>query len=453
MRLGFMPLALLMGAPSFAQHAEPSRLYPISVPIRDAGVLHLDSGTWSRSGSDSSGAPPTVVYRNDCTWTGGDFYRVIEHCEEVYDEGRIPSPTDPSAPAGAFESNEISVVEIGYCTGFPTGAVDIELALFDAELPCTPAASPPPGAGETIHIDLAGTGLPGDNSGGGSLACWTVSINLGSASACLLSDGDGQWDGGGGADSFRWMFAHRMDNAIHGIGSGPIARGEPTASAPGACSYSIACGVDPITGTPCGSGLGLADQFWLNAEHSGGAAFPPAQCPGASHVGSTCFWFGAWPANPFASFHLALGSSSSCSRGGCTDTYCTSAQNPSSSGCVASIFALKCQPESGAGDFTVQVSGTEAFTMGMIFYGLQGRTASPFSSGQLCVQPPLKRTQVRGTSGTVGQPCTGSLELTINDPAGLDFPAGTVVNFQGWTRDPAATPAHDVSDALEVVYQ
>ncbi len=131
--------------------------------------------------------------------------------------------------------------------------------------------------------------------------------------------------------------------------------------------------------------------------------------------------------------------------------YCTADQNPSSSGCLASISASSSTcPISGADDFDVDVSGAERNKNAIIFYGLQGRASIPFSSGTLCVAPPLKRTAVQNTAGAAA--CTGTMTLRINDPAGLDFPAATVVNFQGWLRDPMSAAGTDVSDAVEITF-
>lgn len=131
--------------------------------------------------------------------------------------------------------------------------------------------------------------------------------------------------------------------------------------------------------------------------------------------------------------------------------YCTAAQNPSSTGCVASLSAsdpARC-PTSGANDYDVRMNGSDIFRPGLIFYGLNGRATVPFSSGQLCVQAPIQRTPIQNT-GALGGGCTGWMVLRVNDPSGVDFPPGTTVNFQAWLRDPGVGVASDVSDGLEL---
>ncbi len=130
--------------------------------------------------------------------------------------------------------------------------------------------------------------------------------------------------------------------------------------------------------------------------------------------------------------------------------YCTAGQGTSSGGCFASITTsapAHC-PMPSANNYDVVVNSAEPNKPGIIFYGYS--TASiPFSTGTLCVQPPLKRTPPQGTGGS--GTCSGSMSLRINDPAGLDHSSGTVVYFQGWYRDQQGIGT-DLSDAIEVEY-
>ena len=93
----------------------------------------------------------------------------------------------------------------------------------------------------------------------------------------------------------------------------------------------------------------------------------------------------------------------------------------------------------------------------VVFGTTAGRTSvAPFSSGTLCCQAPITRTPPQ-TTGTQGGPCTGTLSLRLNDPAStspsLNQPPGTMVNYQGWTRDPASPVGTDLSDAIEIGFR
>jgi len=122
-------ITLLLCCAAGAQNLDASRIHPITTPIRDAGTLDLGTGIWW--GTAGRARSSTKVYDNTCQWTGGGFYYGVEHCEDVYDEGRIPSPSDPSAPAGATWDNWIDRFQIAYCTAYWTGEIDIGISFWD----------------------------------------------------------------------------------------------------------------------------------------------------------------------------------------------------------------------------------------------------------------------------------------------------------------------------------
>jgi len=136
-----------------------------------------------------------------------------------------------------------------------------------------------------------------------------------------------------------------------------------------------------------------------------------------------------------------------------TATSCGFMSCPSSSGCQATIATSIAGdgPVSGANDYDVSFSGAEVGKPAIIFFGLSGTMAVPFSSGTLCVQTPIKRTPPGSTGGSGA--CTGSHSLRINDPASsISQTAGTMVHYQGWLRDPAGVGT-DLSDAVELLFQ
>ncbi|MCY3002886.1 MAG: hypothetical protein NTV21_13880 [Planctomycetota bacterium] len=137
-------------------------------------------------------------------------------------------------------------------------------------------------------------------------------------------------------------------------------------------------------------------------------------------------------------------------------TYCTA--GTTTSGCNASIAAVGSPSASGATTFSVLISNVEGAKQGLIFYG-QGRSVSPWGTGSsfLCVKSPTQRTPVTNSGGTAGQ-CNGSLSVDMNafwaaNPTALATPlaAGTVLDFQGWFRDPPSPKSTHLSNALEIV--
>ena len=119
--------------------------------------------------------------------------------------------------------------------------------------------------------------------------------------------------------------------------------------------------------------------------------------------------------------------------------------------------SIVTQPVSDADDYDVGFLGAETDKPGLIFGTLSGPVnVSPFSSGTLCCRKPISRAPV-GSTGSQGAPCTGLLELRINRPGSaipiLNPRPGTVVNYQGWMRDPMSASGSDVTDAVEVIFQ
>lgn len=451
--------ALLCGAAA-AQDSDTSRWSPVTVPIRDAGTLNLATGAWTASRPDAS----TVVYDNTCRWTGGNVYAITKECEDAYDEGRIPSPSDPNAPSGANLDNWIDGIQIAYCTAFPTGSVDINVGFFDHNgggcagwLPqAQPLITAPTYNGATAFYDLSGMGLPGDNGGGGTLACWIVNIDLANNGFCLMSDGDGSFTGS--EDQFNWSMRHEMPELLYGIGSGPLIAAEPLTGAFGDCTYNLPCPGG------CGTGLGTEDMHWANMDGTAVGAPTCTACPNCA--ATNCYWFGGWPVNPWASFWLEMTSPGWCTGWPptvyCsyldpnTGTACGFDQCASSGGCKAMITTSNPadMPHQNADDYDILVSGAEINKSAVIFGGVNGQASIPFSSGTLCVKPPIKRTPPQATGGSAA--CTGTMSLRINDPASsnpiLNAAPGTTVGYQGWLRDPMGVGT-DVSDGVEVVFQ
>lgn len=132
-------------------------------------------------------------------------------------------------------------------------------------------------------------------------------------------------------------------------------------------------------------------------------------------------------------------------------TYCTGSLN--SAGCGSQMSTAGPIHPSASEPSGFQLLGLSqlANKQGLLFYGLNGRHAAPFSSGFLCVKPPLRRTGLLDSGGTGG--CTGRFVFDFNvwaasgaDPA---LTTGVKVNAQFWSRDPAAPSTTNVTNAME----
>ncbi|MCC7011889.1 MAG: hypothetical protein IT454_04930 [Planctomycetes bacterium] len=467
-----MSVLILALAPFAApfQQALPSGA-PITAEIVDAGVFNWSTKSWVPPHRAAQlRAASTTVYNNTCTYTGGNSFDAIGTCVTYFDEGRIPSSTDPAAPAAATDDNRIDSFQIAYCTRTANGLIDVKVGFYANWGGCMQGLGGTPWSGSlqanaTAYFDFgaaAGFPLPGDPVPGGGYQCNKVTIALGNAAFCMPSDGDGVFDNVAASDTFAWSLESNTPANPPTEGISLIRAGEPSLSQPGGCTYNIPCGSDP---TPwgafgpapqsCGHGLGTQDRWWQNIDGVpwGQAGGTCATVPGG---GGGCYWFGGNPGNPFASYWLVLGSAGSCA--GCTGsptTYCTA--GTSSGGCSATM-GMTGQPNvSSTGPCNITVSNVEPQKAGLIFYGLtQVAVQWGPSTSFLCVKSPTQRTLSQNSGGTPGQ-CNGTFSTNINqffaaNPTAIGQPlfAGEVLHFQAWYRDPPSPKTTNLSDALSI---
>jgi hypothetical protein len=476
MRRAVLVLAAIpaAAAAAAAQEIDPNSWQPLTSPIEDAGVFNWTTKRWlSDTQATRLRAAAIKVYDNTCTYTGGNAYSDVPLCVTFFDEGRIPSANTPGAPGGATDDNLITEFEIAYCTRQPTGAIDVKVGFFEAWGGCLvglggPYPSPL-SAQANGYFDFgaaAGFPLPGDPVPGGSYHCLKVGIVLGNAGFCMQSEGDGLFDNNDQLDKFAWSFeSNTPPFGGSGAGVALIRAGEPSLSVDHGCTYNVPCGTDPSPwvaiqppGSPCGHGWGTEDHWWMNIDGDtwGDTVNTGATCVGAPGTGTTCYWFGGYPTNVFASFWLELGSDGTCA--GCNGAplpYCTA--GTTTNGCNASISINGSPSASFAGPCNVVVSNAEGGKSGLIFYGLQS-LIQPWGTGTsfLCVKAPTQRLVAQPTGGTSGS-CNGTLSTNVNafwaaNPGVLGQPlfAGQKLYFQGWFRDPPAPKTTNLSNALEV---
>ena len=112
--------------------------------------------------------------------------------------------------------------------------------------------------------------------------------------------------------------------------------------------------------------------------------------------------------------------------------------------------------------FTVKSVNMRNQKSGLLFYGVNGRAATPFQGGTLCVKSQIKRTAGINSGGAPlpVNDCSGVYSIDMNTfahSAGTPAPLpalivpGTVVDCQFWGRDPgfAAPNNTQLSDGLE----
>jgi hypothetical protein len=460
-------LAALCATPTAAQQKlDPSRMYPITTPIKNAGTVDVTTGKWTKPGQQVK-AGVGIIFNNSCTWQTQAYYAGFDWCEENYDEGRIPSPSDPAAPSGALASNVIQSIQVSYCTfaGNVSGAggYDMDLAFFNklggdcvGTVPPTP---PSVSSQATAYIPLAGLGLPGSTTFGFQ-ACWLVTLDMSNSGMVLASDGEGTFDGAGPEDKFLWMQRQNTTVGalqIPGTPDGFFISGEPNTGGFGACSYNIPCGTDALFGNTCGTGLDAFDASWINVDGIGvGAAGQPAGCANSVAqygFGTNCYFFGGYPSAPFASYWLVLEGDA---RSLPDDSICPQTKPTSVPGCFAKLSVTSTTLATGVWSVTNIPSAAAATVVGIFIYtdgvGIGQSTFSatvPF--GTLCLagfkrsSPACAPAVLAASAGCNAGPMT----LAVNCNAGaLGIAVGEDVNVQFWHRDPTAAGTANFTNML-----
>jgi len=463
--------ALLCTTAAAQQKLDPSRMYPITTPVKNAGTVDVTTGKWTKPAQGTK-AGIGIIFNNTCTWTTQAYYAGFDWCEENYDEGRIPS-SDPagSPPPGALDLNTILSVQVSYCTFsgplLPGPGYDMDVAFFDTMGgDCVGGAPPTPPAVATHpllsaggYLPLSGLGLPGSTTFGFQ-ACWLVTLDTSNAGLVIQGDGDQVFTNDPTNDKFTWM--QRQNNSvgalqIPGTPDGFFISGEPLTGGYGACSYNIPCGTDAITGLTCGTGLDTFDASWINVDGIGvGASTTPAGCANSVAqygFGTNCYFFGGHPAAPLASYWLVLEGDA---RPSCFTAYCTQTKLTSVPACFATLSVTDCSATTGVWSSTNIPAAAAATVVGIYIYtdGV-GIGQSAFSAtvpfGTLCLAG-FKRSSPTCAPAVLAASAgcnTGTMNVAVGCNGGaLGIVAGEDVNVQLWHRDPPAPGTANFSNAI-----
>jgi len=207
---------LALSAASFAQKIETRGFERVSVPVKQAGVYHLATGTWTRGQATqlTGVAGSDIVY--NCTLPTGYYFpgyggltvtcsgRVpsLSSPNTVWNPAALPVGTVPGSAAGCANSYTIDGFQIGYCSRSVGATTSMTIAFYQSWNPTctTPVVAPPQGG------PFALAGFPGRASTA-ALGCWIVNLDLAGATLSfnMLADGDGAY-GANTDDAFGWTF-------------------------------------------------------------------------------------------------------------------------------------------------------------------------------------------------------------------------------------------------------
>lgn len=412
--LASLVLAPVAGAQTVSEARAPG-------PPRDAGVYHVQSGTWIRGASAGANLGPDVIYRSDAP--SGYFGTGWEGAEGV-DEGILPGTTNPVTP-GPQDSYRINGFTFEYCTS-SAGPVTWSFRFYDSYFPCDDPDDPLHCLNEVGSLTLAA--LPSASQ------CWTVTIDLsGGSELCMVADGGpcapGYDGAASGLDHFGWgLLWDAADNSL----AGPMIEGYDPFWVPegeGTC-------YDPGFTNPCGgqfaTALGAQDFFGIGDPLNG------------------CFFFGGYVhSNECGGRAVGLAAQFSmllytdCTED-CADecgesVFCAGPEN------VAGLAVDTCVCSAGSVNLTLTGAQPGQFAYLLVGAGNGIVTDPPGAIGTLCLAGAKigRYSQDAGSTDGSGSLTTDVLNAASGGGGGaiptvggnLCSPPGQTWRFQYWHRD------------------
>lgn len=422
-----IPVLLALTVSSLAPHPtarQDARCLPVVAPVRDAGVLHLATGAWTRrSSAVSIGAD--VVYDNTCP--SGYYLPLLG--ETVVDEGRLPSPTSPSSATsrpGCATHYTIDGLQIAYCTD-RLGPQTFELAFYASYAPCSSTSGLTPTAAFALTV-------PGSPVTATS-ACWIVNVDLEVPSApslafAMAADGDGVYAGLESENLFGWSI-RSTSPANQQNATGPFFAGDPATCG----RYDGTRWDSPVNYAESGTGMGTVSGLYVESTTT-----PPG-----------CFFTGT---APFGSLHLELYADACAGDFGIGFCYGFAPNAPcpcanhvphtSPGGCANSLGIgglLRATGSTSLSNDTARLLGSQmpANAPTLYFQGTtqqSGGVGVPFGDGLRCAGGSVVRLGVHANSsaGESSYPIAGDASISVRGQIG----APGTRTYQAWYRNAAS---------------
>ena len=292
----------LLGASALAQGDLRSRLQPITSPLKNAGVYHVATGTWTRNGQLSNLSGPSIIYNNSCS---AAYYSGMISGEKWQHRSRIPTtaangaPTVGSAFYGPPRNDEapgcdirylVNGFQVLYCSSRPSGLGTLS---WDHEFANSYTSCGTSDMVPTTSFNI--TGLPAGTSTG-QQNCWIVNIDLDAVSQSFLirADGDGTYIGTSDLETFGWSQGPTTAGITTAQGTGPVIAGNFTW-----LGGSLTGPQTPCTGT---DGTIWDNVIDLTEEGTGMASLDAFRATGTATAPGCYFFLGT----PHADFYLKL---------------------------------------------------------------------------------------------------------------------------------------------------
>ena len=421
--------------------AQGPRAVRVTMPTKDAGIYHVATGTWTRTGGATANLGSDVIYRADAP---SGYFAVGWEGAQGVDEMILPTPANTGHP-GPQESYRIDGFEFGYCS-MSAGPLDWEFVFYDSYVPCDNPDDP----SNCIHAvaAFALTGLP-------TGACWTVTVDLsGGFEFCMQGDGGPCAPGYQGAitwlDHAGWGATwHTTDGAF----AGPLVDGGRRVLYPEGEGTCYSPGFTNPCGAPVASGLGFRDLLGIG-EGSG--------------IGAGCFWLGGCVGSGTcaydsslticAQFHMILYTdcTATCDPNCADGVFCDG--NPAN-GADVSVDTCVCT-QVGI-DVTLSNAPPNQFTYLLVGQGTATIKDPLGAMGDLCLGGATigRYVQDAGATDGAGTFTTDILNATSGGGGGdiptiggnFCTPPGQTWRFQYWHRDGPVSPSR-FSKGIEATF-
>ncbi len=399
------------------------RAHKMLGPVKDAGIFHVGTGTWTRGSGSKANLGPDIIFRSDVS---SGYFGVGWEGQEGIDEGILPGTgnTNQTGNAGPQDSYLIDGFDYGYCS-VSSAPVAFDFTFYDSYVPCDIPSAP------ANCVNQAGS-LPTMMLPAGGF-CWlgTFDLSLGGYEVCMEADGGTcapGYDGGGlGLDAFGW--GHTWNTTDLGT-TGPFLDGHDITWTP----EGEGTVYEPLFSNPCAatvsSALGTEDFFGIDA---GGPLSPGCYWFGGYTNNSGC---GAASNNPGAQFHMVFYTDSSSNCGSdCNTVFCdTNAANQ------GDVTLSTCDCSGGSIMLNLSTTFANQFTYPLV--GLGTSTASPTGVSDLClIGSTIGR--YNADAGAISAGGSFSVDLlNANSAPGGGVPTiggmlcnGNTWRFQYWHRD------------------
>jgi len=432
-----LALAIAISGGARSQSTGGLRSQRLDVPVRDAGTLHLASGTWTRAAAGSALAPvlgavgPGVIY-NSTTLGSTPIVGALPPNVGFTDDGRIPSATGPSDPywnrPGCASSYAVNGFRIGYAT--QNTSQDCDVSFIQAYTTCTNPGSYTPLA--SFHL----SNLPA-SSAQGTYSAWIVTIDLSGppdVSFVIAADRDGAYEPGsgvgnvaGGLDRFGWTLRF----------SGP-GSGEAGTLLVGQCTPWAAQGPnrngfdgtlwDPIpTLDESGIGMSTTDYFWLDG--SGCQSFTYGSSYLRLYTSTVC------PNRPGSGFCFGDGTATPCPCSASTVGFGEGCMSHRFGELIASWLRSEGHASLTADALVLHATGMPPNTTALFFQGTEqvnGGGGTVFGDGLRCAGGAVRRlgTKLVSNAGRAVFPDAGDSPISL---AGQVTSPG-LRTYQAWFR-------------------